>query len=186
MKRLVSIVIILAATGVGAYAGLVVLYWIMVFVHRWPSQETMVRSGYRLIPEAEQIDDLLGPAWHQTSNYSEPDIVEWQTDALFGGRYELIMLVPLRIDRRSGNVLKVLGKPEFVLCEIVSITLRPDGSIEGVSNGESHQFGLTDWQKVVAAKGDFSGIGVQMKRGGAVANFDKYQTSPRNGIQMGR
>lgn len=63
---------------------LVFAYLAAMFFNRWPSQVQMVRSGYAMIPEASQIDDLVGPARHEVCNYQEPDIAEWQTEAARG------------------------------------------------------------------------------------------------------
>jgi hypothetical protein len=36
------------------------------------------------------------------------------------------------------------------------------------------EFGAAEWKKVVEAKGDFSVIGIQLKRNSPVPNWDKY------------
>ena len=167
-----------------ALYGLAALYWVSVWFQRWPAQETMVRTGYSLIPEAQQIDDLLDPAWHKVCNYTEPDTAEWQSVALFGGRYELTMAVHIQIDRQSGKVTKVLDKPQFTLAQVTSIEVRDDGTIGSIYYGESHSFAQAEWQKVVAAKGDFSVIGIRLVQGKPVANFDAYRNSPPNGMQV--
>ena len=51
-----------------------------------------------MIPEARQIDDLVEPAWHKLSNYQEPDLAQWQTEVLFGGKN-----TSCRCGRRSGR-----------------------------------------------------------------------------------
>ena len=185
MKRLLTVLIALVAVVPILFYGWVFFLFAYMYLTGWPAPQTMVQSGYPLIPEAKQIDDLLGPAWHQTSNYEEPNTVEWQTNVLFAGRCELTMLIHVEIDRRSGRVLKVLEKPRFVLSEIGSVEVEPNGQI-GISYGESQEFGLAEWQKVVAAKGDFSVIGIHLNRSAPVANFDKYLAYPRNGIQMAK
>ncbi len=144
----------------------------------------MVRSGYSLIPEAKQMDELFGPGWHKVCNYTDPNTAEWQSQAFFGGRDELMMIVPIEVDRQSGKVTKTLDKPRFVLTQVASVELRPDGTIGSISNGESHSFGQEEWHKVVAAKGDFSVIGIRVVKGNAVANFDAYRNDPSNGMQL--
>jgi hypothetical protein len=144
----------------------------------------MVQSGYAAVPEAKQIDDLFGPAWHGVYNYTEPDTVEWQTKAQFGGRYELSMIVPLQVNRRTGKIRQVLGKPRFLLYSIINVQLRPDGTVDQVRFGESKELSPADWEKVVAAKGDFSVIGLSIVRGKPVANFNAYRAGIPNAIQM--
>ena len=156
-------------------------YWIWLFLSRWPTQEQMVPSGYRMIPEATQIDDLLGPGWHQLSNYDEPDFAEWQTEALFAGRYQLSMWVRVRVDRSSGRVTEVVGEPQFRLLEIIEIRDSREVSYNG---NQQREFGADQWRQVVKAKGDFSVIGIELDRNNPVVGFDRYKAEPRNGIQM--
>jgi hypothetical protein len=82
MNRRLLIASVLVIAVIGAvmleFCGLAPLYWALAWLNGdiWPAQEVMVRSGYALIPEAKQIDDLFGPAWHRVSNYTKPDTVE--------------------------------------------------------------------------------------------------------------
>lgn len=160
---------------------LVIAYWIALYYSRWPTQQQMVSSGYRVIPEAKQIDDLFEPAWHKLSNYQEPDIAEWQTEALIAPRYELSMWVAVRVDRSSGQVTEVVGEPRFRLVEIDEIRNSREVSYNG---NHQREFGLDQWRQVVRAKGDFSAIRIQLDRNDPVSGFDRYKAAPRNGIQM--
>jgi hypothetical protein len=163
-------------------------WWLLLSVYplglhhsRWPTQEQMVPSGYRMIPEATQVDDLLGPAWHRLSNYQEPDSAEWQTEALFAGRYELSMRVRVRVDRSSGRVTEVVGEPRFLLLEIKEIR---DSREVRYNGNHQREFGVDQWHQVVRAKGDFSVIGIQLDRSNPVFGFDRYKAVTRTGIQM--
>jgi hypothetical protein len=160
---------------------LVIAYWIALYYSRWPAQQEMVSSGYRVIPEAKQIDELFGPAWHKLSNYQEPDIAEWQTEALIPPRYELSMWVPVRVDRNSGQVTEVIGKPQFRLVEVAEIRNSREVQYKG---DHPYEFGLEQWHRVVGSQGDFSAIGIQWDRNRPVPGFDSYKAAPRNGIQM--
>ncbi len=162
----------------GAYA---YFWYAYLFLNRWPSQEQMVASGYRMIPQAKQIDDLFGPAWHRVSNYREPDTAEWQTEALFGGRYEMWMTVTVRIDRRSGSVIQVIGEPRFLLLEVQRI--ERSGAVAYPAMNQ-HEFGADKWQQVVNANGDFSVIGIQLNRNNPVPGWQRYVARPRNGLRM--
>jgi hypothetical protein len=175
-------IVILSAIAfpVGSWWLLVFAYWFALFFSGWPSQEQMVPSGYAMILEAKQIDDLLGPARHQVSNYREPDIVEWQTHALFGGRYELIMIAGVRVDRRSGRVTEVIEAPRFQLLEIETT----DGTRTTFRQASQREFGVDQWRQVVKAGGDFSVIGIQLDRSNPVPGFERYQAQAQNGIRM--
>jgi hypothetical protein len=156
-------------------------YCVALSYDRWPSQERMVPSGYQMIPEAKQIDKLFGPAWHELSNYEYPDIAEWQTDAFFGGRYELEMSVKVRIDRHSGKVTNVLGEPHFILLEIREIK---DLREVGYDGNHQREFGADEWRRIVNANGDFNAIGIQLNQNRPLADFEKYRAEPRYGIQF--
>jgi hypothetical protein len=182
-RWLVAVTIFLVATGFVLLAGYAWVWFSQLYLSHWPDQQATVDSGYALIPEAQQIDDLLGPAWHRTSNYTEPDVVEWQTEALFGGRYEMTMMVDLRIDRRSGRVIEILGEPRFLLLEVQEVLGSRGVNYRGAGQWE---FTAEEWRQVVKAKGDFAAIGIQLDRHHPVPGFERYRGAPRNGIQMSR
>ncbi len=163
-------------------AGYAFFWYAYLFLTRWPSDQQLVPSGYLLIPEAQQIDDLMPHVWHQVSNFQEPDLAEWQTEAFFSERYQLWMSVDVRVDRESGQITHLLGSPRFTLLEVGDVTVE-HGSI-GTSYRNQHQFDVADWKKVVAADGDFSVVGIDLKKRQPVLNFDKLVKSPRSGIQM--
>ena len=150
----------------------------LVYINSWPTQESMVHSGYVQIPQAREIDELFGPALHSCSNYEEPDAAQWFTETYFGGRYELVMQVDVRIDRQSGEVAEVRGEPQFSLGEIYRIEGR------GASYGNWHQFGAEEWEAVVEADGDFSVLGIQIDLENPVDGFEEYKAIPRGGIRM--
>jgi hypothetical protein len=179
--RPIIAVLIGIACPIVAWWLLVCAFWIALYYNRWPAQGQIVNSGYQMIAEAKQIDDLLGPAWHQLSNYREPDLAEWQTESLFGGRYELSMRVSVRVDRSSGRVTEVVGQPQFRLVEIKEIR---DSRQVSYNGNRQHEFGLEQWHQVVKAGGDFAAIGIQLNRNNPVPGFDGYRAAPRNGIQM--
>lgn len=179
-----AIVIVSAlALPVVGWCLLVSCYWLALLQSRWPSQEQMVPSGYALIPEARQIDDLLGPALHELSNYTEPDTADWITEVLFDGRYELTMSVRVRVNRSSGDVTEIVGNRKFWLYEISSIR---DGREASFSGAGQREFGVGEWQRIVKAGGDFSAIGIKLDRGHPVSGFESYRAVFSNGIQMRR
>jgi hypothetical protein len=169
------------AAPVAGWCLLVLAYFISVSHSRWPSQEQMVASGYAMIPEARQIEDLLGPARHEVCNYREPDIVEWQTHAPFAGRYELVMIASVRVDRRSGRVTEVIEAPRFQFFEIEKIR---DSGGATFRQASQREFGVDQWRRVVKAGGDFSVIGIELNRNNPVPGFDRYQAQAQNGIRM--
>jgi len=140
-----------------------------------------VKSGFKKIPEAMQIERLFGEADHFIS-YSGPEVSQdWNTVAFFGGRYILTMQVEIETNASFSEVTNVLGEPKFYLWEIGQVIVSPRGGVEGKFAG-SWTFGLKEWKKVVEAGGDFSAVGIIIKKDQPVKSFDAYvkgQREPR-------
>jgi hypothetical protein len=139
---------------------------------------TAMRSGYEQIPQARQIDELLGKADHSVMNEGadteEGVKEEWISEVYFGGRYELVMTVDIRVDRRTSNVSKVIGTPRFRLLEIESVELLSGGRASISYRGSAQrQFGSVEWERVVDANGDFSVIGIEIEKSTPILNFDE-------------
>jgi len=104
-------------------------------------------------------------------------------DADLYGRYELFMgpvLVTFDATRRE---VTSSGKPEFVLREITGLRkIRKAGSLGAVTNWSvsynpdgQRRFGAGEWQKVVAAQGDFSVIGYRLITNNPVPGLREYR-----------
>jgi formate-dependent phosphoribosylglycinamide formyltransferase (GAR transformylase) len=158
---------------------LVALYWgaAIVGAATSPSLDLIVRSNYQKIAEAQQIDELFGPAWHSVANFGDGNTVDWITEATIAARYELIMVVPARVDQRTGELTEVIGKPQMFLMEVTSVQGR------SISYGQQHEINPNQWQKVVAAQGDFSVIGISLNLNNPVPGFREVQNRPREGIR---
>ena len=130
-----------------------------------------------MIPQARQIDELVGRADHSVMNEGDDTEEgvkeEWISEVYFNGRYELVMTVDIRVDRRTSSVSKVIGTPSFHLHEIESVEMLSGGRAS-ISYRESAQrdFSSAEWQRVVEAKGDFSVIGIQIQKAPPIDNFD--------------
>ena len=142
-----------------------------------------VKSGFKKIPEAKQIEDLLGEADHFIS-YSGPSVPQdWNTVVYFGGRYELAMQVVVETLFDFSEVTKVKGEPKFYFYEVSRVERYPHGQWGADYNAASERhFGRAEWQRVVAAKGDFSVIGIRLNRGPPVADFDHFVRAFRKDI----
>ena len=140
-----------------------------------------VKDGFAKIPQAAEIEDLLGEADHFIS-YSGPGVKQdWNTEVHFAGRYCLTMQVDVKVNSSFSKIVEVIGEPKFYLGEITGVEVFPDGTV-GASSDQGCQyaeFGLKEWNKVVQAKGDFSVVGVPIKKGQPVPNFEKYVEATR-------
>jgi len=137
-----------------------------------------VKSGFKKIPEAMQVERLFGEADHFIS-YSGPHVPQnWYTEVFFYGRYVLTMQVEVKTNSAFSEVTEVVGEPKFYLVEVKEIEgVSPDGTgWPGASfNGSGQRtFGLTDWKKIYDAKGDLSVIGITIHKDQPVDNFDFY------------
>lgn len=143
-----------------------------------------VRSGLKMIPEAKQIEELLGDSDHFIS-YSGSRSVgnNWNTEVYFYGRYVLTMQVPVRMGYEFDEVLEVLDEPKFYLVEVRSIEFYGNDNNPGASfeQGDDYPYPFTakDWAKVYQAKGDFSVIGIDLKKDQPVKDFEKYVHAKR-------
>jgi hypothetical protein len=87
------------------------------------------------------------------------------TESYFNDRYQLSMRTAVEIDTASKTVTRLRGEPTFVLREIESVVEAPV-SIDTLPESpkpkwrREHRFDLEEWNKVVAADGDFSVIGI--------------------------
>ena len=138
-----------------------------------------VKDGFAKIPQACQIEELLGEADHFISYHGTRDIPQqWNTEVYFAGRYCLTMQVVVKVDRNFSRITEVVGEPTFHLNELTSIDRTANGS-DSAACGQQWVFTLDDWNKVVKAKGDFSVIGIRLKQHQPVPGFDRFVRSVR-------
>jgi len=121
--------------------------------------ETIHRSARTELPWAVEMEQLFGSADHFITHFGFPnkDTNTWHTCAYFGGRYEVSMDVQVKVDYANKRIV-LAGEPRFQIIEKTYVELRDGGQVaSGVGN--QMEFGIDEWEKVVAAKGDFSVIG---------------------------
>jgi hypothetical protein len=158
-------------------AGRTVLALALAFIVAMQSIDRGVamRSGYNKILQAREIDVLLGKADHSVMNEGDANDEgikeEWISEVYFGGRYELTMCVGIRVNRRTSEVSKVIGTPEFQLLELESVDMTSAAPSITYHAPGYHKINAAEWQRVVAAKGDFSVIGIDINRDRPIPNF---------------
>ena len=138
-----------------------------------------VRSGFKKIPETLEIEELFGESDHFITHYGmEEGPLIWNTEVFFYGRYSLTMQVSVQLNGRYGEIVRVLDEPKFYFHEVGSINITERGLV-GAKIAVDKRFGQAEWKKLVAAKGDFSAIGISVHRDRAVEGFDKYVKAQR-------
>jgi hypothetical protein len=143
-----------------------------------------VLSGLDQIPQARQFDELFGKenVDHFIGYSGDRNDCDWNSEVYFAGRYCLTMRVPVRMGRSFDEVLEVRGEPKFYMVEITEVD-DSDGQIGAFmrSNFQSQygRFGSEKWDKLYQAQGDFSAVGIPIKRDEPVDRFDDLVAAVR-------
>ncbi|HZZ71645.1 MAG TPA: hypothetical protein VFE24_05290 [Pirellulales bacterium] len=140
--------------------------------------KSMVQSGFSQIPESLEIERLLGTADHFISNNGGGLPRQWNTEVYFEGRYSLAMQVEVKTDNASTTITNVIGTPKFYVHEVKRVTVSADGVVQ-TSFRDQWDFGIEEWKKVIAAKGDFSVIGIKILHNQPINDFDAYVAGQR-------
>ena len=130
-----------------------------------------VLSSQPLIPAAVQIEEMFPLAGHyidrsvRKGKGDDRDLREatFITQAYFADRYHLRMEAPVELDDDDVLITGLRGEPTFVLREIATMERSNGGlSLDPVWRQPEHRFDLAAWNKVIAAQGDFSAIGIEI------------------------
>ena len=146
-----------------------------------PSKDSYVKtvkSGIKIIPHVDQITALFtnAPIDHLITEFGF-DIkkpVVWNTIVYFDGRYVLTYQVDVRVDYKDDTVVGITSKPKFYLWEVTDVFDKTTDHVGAKYSRGGGEFGETEWNKVFAAKGDFSVIGIAINTNSPVPGFDEY------------
>jgi hypothetical protein len=141
------------------------------------ARERAVKSTKPFFPAAVEIERMFptdyseGPfpsTYHFFDDFvftgKESDFQKtFITEAYFGERYQLMMRCDVELDKENRTVTRLRGEPIFTLREFGPGTGLIDKPTH-VNWRREHRFTLDDWNKVVAAKGDFSAIGIEIDK----------------------
>jgi len=115
-----------------------------------------------------QIEEMFPITTHYIANFvfdgNEGDFHKTMgSEAWFGDRYHLTMRVPVELDRNDKTITSLRGEPTFILQELEALANNASagGRVDPVWRRE-HRFDLAAWNKLVAAGGDFSAIGIEI------------------------
>jgi hypothetical protein len=138
-----------------------------------------VRDGIKTVPHVQEIKQMFPNA--PMDHFITPPAVlgtpaVWNTVVYFYGRYEMDYQVDVIVDYKNNRINKMEGIPVFRLMEVA-----PNHPVVGTFTS-GHTIYEKDWGKVVAAKGDFSVIGIHLITNSPVAGFDDYVHSWRKDI----
>jgi hypothetical protein len=120
------------------------------------------------------MDELFEDCRHFVTD-GPNDVPQFNSVAYFGGRYELTMQVPIRVD--SGRSGKVVGKPKYYLNEVSAVSISPSGQVSAMFS-RNLSFGPSEFAQVYDAHGDFGTVGFAINAT-PVPNFQKYADASR-------
>lgn len=128
-----------------------------------------IKSIRPVLPLAAQIEQMFPATDYCFDNFvfkgDEGDFRKTIiTTAYFGDRYQLTMRADVELDKDDKIITTLRSEPTFLLQELESVTGVDESSFTGAKStwGREHRFNLESWNKVVAAKGDFSVIGIEI------------------------
>lgn len=132
-----------------------------------------IRSGLTTLPWPKQMEALFGEGDHFITHYGfSPGPKEWNTEIYFGGRYSLTLHVEVEIDDKKNIIKEAVSPPKFYLFEVKSLK-RLDHTFEADYSGQ-WVLDEAQWIKLVAAKGDWSALGIPVKKNSPLPDFDEF------------
>jgi hypothetical protein len=136
-----------------------------------------VRDGIKTVPHVQEIIKMFPnePTDHFITQYGfdKHAPVQWNTVVYFYGRYEMDYQVDVIVDYKNNRISKIEGIPIFRLMEVA-----PNHPVVGTFTSGQTIY-EKDWEKTIAAKGDFSVIGIHLITNSPVAGFDDFVHSWR-------
>jgi hypothetical protein len=140
--------------------------------------DTAVQSGIIGLPWPKEMESLFGEGDHFITHYGfSPGPKLWNSEVYFYGRYRLTMQVTVSLDPGNARVLGNTEPPKFYLREIKSVTTE-DGTLAAYFSGR-WEFDSKKWKQLVQARGDWSVLGIPVKKNDPVPRFEEYVASLR-------
>lgn len=144
-----------------------------------------VRDGIKSVPYVREIERIFSncPTDHFITQFGfdKTQPVLWNTEVFFGGRYVFTYQVFVSIDYTRNRVLKTVGVPKFYLVQVSKVFNDSPETI-GADFDADYKFDARDWEKIVAAKGDFSVVGITLDTNHFVPRFDDFVQSLRTNL----
>ena len=126
------------------------------------------------IPVGSEFIRLFPDATIRYLDFSGSDFPGLSYDTTLFQRYTLNLLIPVFYSKEDAEDCSVsgFGSPVFHVLEVRKVVPR-DGRVGEVRYGDQQfQFGQDEWNKLIAAGGDFTAIGHPLKKDQPVEGFD--------------
>jgi hypothetical protein len=146
-----------------------------------------ITAGVKTVPHVNEIQGLFSncPIDNFITQSAYPEAVTWNTEVPFGGKYVLTYQSAVFVNYRKRNISKTTNAPIFSLVQVSRVS-GATSEIVGADFDADYKFSESDWEKVVAAHGDFSVIGIQIDTNHSVPRFDDFIHAIRAGRVWGR
>ncbi|HTV62271.1 MAG TPA: hypothetical protein VMH30_06850 [Verrucomicrobiae bacterium] len=145
-----------------------------------------VRDGIKTLPHVREMKQMFPNApmdnFITQYGFDEHVPVAWNTVTYIYGRYELGYQVGVIVDYKNNRISKIVSEPTFYLLEIQKVSAPTSDGVVATSYSSERVIHEKDWKKVVAAKGDFSVIGINLITNSPIAGFDDYVHGKRKDI----
>lgn len=144
----------------------------------WENYRKAVESGRLKIQPVQEMEAMFPAQVQNFIGHTPGTLPRWNSEVLLYDRYILKMQVPIRVNGSFSEVIEMTEEPKFYLWEVVVIEEFSNGQLVS-SFGDNRTLGLNEWNTLVAADGDFSAIGIELKKDQPVEHFKQEYTSAR-------
>ena len=146
--------------------------------------EKMVRAGSRLLILPGEVEKLFGAVNvdHLISKFdSKGKIPVWHSVAYFGGRYQLLLQIPIWFDHHDcdTDTLGGLNSAMIQINEIADVSVGKDG-VATAKLGNHWVLGPGGWEALVKNNGQWSVVNLPIVTNSPVAGFETYVTQERH------
>ncbi len=146
--------------------------------------EKMVRDGSRLLILPGEVEKLFGTnnVDHLISKFdSKGKIPVWHSVAYFGGRYRLLLQIPIWFDHHDCDTdsLGGMNSAMIQINEIAGVSVGKDG-VATAQLGSHWDLSQTAWEALVKNNGQWSVVNLPIVTNFPVAGFETYVTQERH------
>ncbi len=141
-----------------------------------------IQSGIKILPWPREMEALFGDGDHFILYYGTAgEQKPWHSRVFFYGRYSLTLETTVEIDDKNHTIKNFAAPPKFYLHEVKSVEMDNGRAITRFS--DQWVLDQTQWEKLVAAKGNWAVLGIRLKTNEPVPGFDAYVKGERDPIE---
>jgi hypothetical protein len=136
-------------------------------------EDIVVANALAEVELLKEFHTLYPESKHFISNIARTSPPpKWNSIAGLYGRYVVHIQVPIAVHRKELKIT-IVGEPLFELREVASIVRTSDGRRDA-SYGENRTLSMQQWATLVANKGDWSSLGISLRKDAPLADFGDY------------